>query len=436
MKRFMLFLGAVVVIAIIAAAAFFFLPHRLDEVQASADLPKGQELIDRGRYLATAGDCVACHTVDGGIGEFAGGLAFKLPFGTIYSSNITPDKETGIGDWSDAEFVRAMRHGVAKNGEDLYPAFPYTSYALMSTDDMLAIKAYLFSLPPVRFEAPENSLKFPYNQRYLMRAWKLLFNPRDSYKADPGQSPEWNRGGYLVEAFGHCGECHTPRNLMYGLDSGKKFAGAVAQGWKAYNITSHEQDGIGGWSVDELTAYLHAGHAEGRGAATGTMAEAVEKSLRHLTEQDIRAMATYLKTIPPQPGDTEARIDPKPPLMTASANYAPAVDKAGEESLGRHVFENACASCHAWNGEGQQTPYAALKGSQTVNDPNGTNLVQVILHGSQMTTPNGNAFMPGFSGAFSDVEIAALSNYVLRHFGNKQGKITPEFVAAARNPAE
>lgn len=436
MKRFMLFLGAVVVIAIIAAAAFFFLPHRLDEVQASADLPKGQELIDRGRYLATAGDCVACHTVDGGIGEFAGGLAFKLPFGTIYSSNITPDKETGIGDWSDAEFVRAMRHGVARNGEDLYPAFPYTSYALMSTDDMLAIKAYLFSLPPVRFEAPENSLKFPYNQRYLMRAWKLLFNPRDSYKADPGQSPEWNRGGYLVEAFGHCGECHTPRNLMYGLDSGKKFAGAVAQGWKAYNITSHEQDGIGGWSVDELTAYLHTGHAEGRGAATGTMAEAVEKSLRHLTEQDIRAMATYLKTIPPQPGDTEARIDPKPPLMTASANYAPAVDKAGEESLGRHVFENACASCHAWNGEGQQTPYAALKGSQTVNDPNGTNLVQVILHGSQMTTPNGNAFMPGFSGAFSDVEIAALSNYVLRHFGNKQGKITPEFVAAARNPAE
>jgi mono/diheme cytochrome c family protein len=435
MRRYVTIFAAIVVAGIIAAAAFFFLPAGLDEVTASDKQPKGQELIERGRYLATAGDCVACHSVAGG-GAYAGGLAFKLPFGTIYSSNITPDKETGIGNWSDAEFVRAMRHGVGKNGEDLYPAFPYTSYALMSTDDMLAVKAYLFSLPAVRAETAENSLSFPYNQRYLMRAWKLLFLPKETYQAEAKQSEEWNRGAYLVEALGHCGECHTPRNLMYGLDSGKKFAGAVTQGWKAYNITSDKDGGVGNWSVEELTAYLHTGHAEGRGAATGSMAEAIDLSLRHLTEQDIRSMAVYLKTIPPQPTDPAAKVDPNPPLMAASQNYAPAPQETADRSLGLTIFESACASCHAWNGEGQQSPYASLRGSQTVNDPDGTNLVQVILQGSHMTTPQGSAFMPAFSDAYSDVEIAALSNYVLGHFGNKKASVTPEDVAAARNPSQ
>jgi mono/diheme cytochrome c family protein len=430
MKRILNVVAAIVLVAVLAAAAFFFLPAGLDEVTASSKQPQGQELIERGRYLATAGDCVACHSIAGG-GAYAGGLAFKLPFGTIYSSNITPDKETGIGDWSDAEFVRAMKHGVGKNGEDLYPAFPYTSYALMTTDDMLAIKAYLFSLPPVKAKTPENSLSFPYNQRYLMRAWKLLFLPKEADQPDSQQSEEWNRGRYLVEALGHCGECHTPRNFMYGLDSGKKFAGATAQGWKAYNITSDE-NGIGSWTVDELTAYLHTGHAEGRGAATGTMAEAIDLSLRHLTEQDIRSMAVYLKTIPPQPTDPAAKVEPNPPSMAASQNYAPATQEAADRSLGLTLFESACASCHAWNGEGQQTPYAAMRGSQTVNDPEGTNLVQVILKGSHMTTPQGSAFMPPFEAAYSDVEIAALSNYVLGHFGGKKGTVTPEKVAAAR----
>jgi mono/diheme cytochrome c family protein len=218
---------------------------------------------------------------------------------------------------------------------------------------------------------------------------------------------------------------------MYGLDSGKKFAGATAQGWKAYNITSDE-NGIGSWTVDELTTYLHTGHAEGRGAATGTMAEAIDLSLRHLTEQDIRSMAVYLKTIPPQPTDPAAKVEPNPPSMAASQNYAPATQEAADRSLGLTLFESACASCHAWNGEGQQTPYAALRGSQTVNDPEGTNLVQVILKGSHMTTPQGSAFMPPFEAAYSDVEIAALSNYVLGHFGGKKGTVTPEKVAAAR----
>jgi mono/diheme cytochrome c family protein len=430
MKRSLTIIAGIVVVGILAAAAFFFFPAGLENVTASSSQPKGQDLIERGRYLATAGDCVACHSVAGG-GAYAGGLAFKLPFGTIYSSNITPDKETGIGDWSDAEFVRAMKHGVGKHGEDLYPAFPYTSYALMTTDDMLAIKAYLFSLPPVKAKTQENALSFPFNQRYLMRAWKLLFLPKETYRPETEQNEEWNRGAYLVEALGHCGECHTPRNFMYGLDSSKKFAGAVVQGWKAYNITSDE-NGIGRWSAEELTAYLHTGHAQGHGAATGSMAEAIDLSLRHLTEQDIRAMAVYLKTIPPQPTAAAAKVDQDAPAMAASQNYAPAAQEETERSLGLTLFESACASCHAWNGEGQQSPYASLKGSQTVNDPDGTNLVQVILKGSHMTTPQGSAFMPAFGSAYSDVEIAALSNYVLGHFGGKKGTVTAEGVAAVR----
>lgn len=430
MKRIFTIVAAVVIIAAVGAGAFFFYPAGLEEVTASGAQPTGQALIERGRYLATAGDCVACHSIAGG-GAYAGGLAFKLPFGTIYSSNITPDKETGIGDWSDAEFVRAMKHGVGKHGEDLYPAFPYTSYALLKTDDILAIKAFLFTVPPVHTATAANSLSFPFNQRYLMRAWKLLFLPKDVYQPQENQSEEWNHGAYLVEALGHCGECHTPRNLLYGLDSGKKFAGAITQGWKAYNITSENDGGIGGWSVEDLNAYLHTGHADGHGTATGSMAEAIDLSLRHLSEQDVRSMAVYLKSIAPQP-TSAGLVDPHPPLLAASQRYAPSPTESAQPSLGLTLFQGACASCHAWNGEGQQTPHASLLGSHTANDPDGTNLVQVILHGSNMMTSSGDALMPAFADAYSDTEIAALSNYVLSHFGNKAGSVTPKDVAAAR----
>ena len=278
MRRWGLALLAVLVVLGLGAAAFFFWPARLDPAPAQANLPAGQALLARGEYVARATDCVACHTL-GSSKPYAGGLPFHLPFGTIYAPNITPDKETGIGTWTDAEFIRAMRHGVGKDGEDLYPAFPYTSYAQMSTEDILALKAYLFSQPAVRSETPANTLQFPYNQRYLMRAWKLLFMPHGEYRTDPQQSPEWNRGAYLVEAMGHCGECHTPRNFMFGLDNGKKFAGAVTAGWKAYNLTSHKEAGIGNWTDEQLFDYLSKGHAGGRGAASGSMAEAVEHSL-------------------------------------------------------------------------------------------------------------------------------------------------------------
>ena len=220
MKRAGLIALAVAALLFVGAVAFFAWPERLEAVSPSANQPTGQALVEKGRYLATAADCVACHSVVGGE-PYAGGLAFKLPFGTIYSSNITPDAQNGIGSWSDAQFVRAMRHGVRADGQQLYPAFPYTAYTRMSTDDVLAIRAYLRTLRPVNQAVAVNQLSFPFNQRYLMRAWKVLFMPSGPFKPDPQRSAEWNRGAYLVEGPGHCAECHTPRNFMFALKSGQ-----------------------------------------------------------------------------------------------------------------------------------------------------------------------------------------------------------------------
>jgi len=424
-------LAAVVVIAA-GVAIFLFKPASLPDVSAAqAALPTGQALIDRGEYLARAADCVACHTTPGGK-PYAGGLAFKLPFGTLYSPNITADKETGIGDWTDAQFVRALHQGIGWQGGNLYPAFPYATYARMTAEDALAIKAYLFSLPPVIADKPKNHLIFPFNQRYVMRFWNLLFVPSGPLSPDASQSADWNRGAYLVEAMAHCGECHTPRNLLYALDNGKKFAGAELQGWKAYNISSDKHTGIGGWSDEQLADYLSKGHAEGRGSATGSMGEAVDYSLRHLTPEDIKAIVAYVRTVPPQASSDQAIVEAEPATLTASTAYAPGPDAAAQGGLGLKLFQGACASCHGWNGEGLQTPYAALRGSRTVNDPDGTNLIQVILKGARMTTPTGTQAMPAFANAYSDVEIAALGNYVLGHFGGKQSAITPADVAKAR----
>jgi mono/diheme cytochrome c family protein len=418
-------------VGLLGAELFFFLPAKLDAVQAGPGQPTGTALIAKGEYLATAADCVACHSVPGSP-PYAGGLAFTLPFGTIYSSNITPDRQHGIGAWSDAEFVRAMRHGIDNEGRELYPAFPYTAYANMSTDDVLAIRAYLNTLKPVAKAVEANQLSFPFNQRFIMRGWKLLNARQHPWKPDPQRSPEWNRGGYLVEGAGHCGDCHTPRNLTYGLKHSQKFAGAEAQGWKGYNITSDKVSGIGNWSVDEIARYLGTGHAPGRGAASGTMAEAVSLSLRKLTPADLRAMAVYLRTVPAKPSEAGARIDANPPAIAASTLYSPPTPHAGADAPGLRLFEGACASCHGWNGEGVQTAYGSLRGAQTVNDPDATNLIQVILRGSAIETGEGRLVMPPFGAAMTDAEVAALSNYVLDHFGNKRGTVTPARVAAAR----
>ncbi|HVZ70278.1 MAG TPA: cytochrome c [Rhizomicrobium sp.] len=379
----------------------------------------------RAAYLTRAADCESCHTAKGGK-PFAGGLAFKLPFGTIYSPNITPDKETGIGNWTDADFLNALHRGIGKGGVPLYPALPYASYTYLTDADALSIKAYLFSLKPVHFTPPENTLSFPFNQRWLMRIWAYFFNPGKRFEPNTAQSAEWNRGAYLVEGLGHCGECHTPRNLLQGLDNRRKFAGTVTSGWRAYNITQDKTAGIGAWSDQEIADFLSNGHAAGRGVAGGPMGEAVYYSLRYLMPSDIKAIVAYLRTVP---------AASSPGLPAPKSTAAPAAPKEGvvadSDPLGKHIFEGACASCHDWNGSGTLTRYASLTGNRSINDPAATNVAQMVLAGTGGSA-NGPVFMPSFAAAYSDAEIAAVANYVTARFGAEGSRLTAADVARLR----
>ena len=253
----------------------------------------------------------------------------SLPFGTIYSTNITPDKETGIGQYSDAEFLAAVRRGVRRDGARLYPAMPFASYTYLTDADALAIKAYLFSLEPINAPAIPNTFAFPFDQRWAMGIWALMFNADRRFEPHADRSAEWNRGAYLVEALAHCGECHTPRNLFQALDERRKFAGAVTGGWRAYNITSDSTSGVGDWTAEALAHYLATGHAEGRGTAAGPMGEAVDLSLVHLTSEDIAAMVAYLRTVPPIANpDLPA---PRPPSAVAAHAPGQADNPLGEQ---------------------------------------------------------------------------------------------------------
>jgi mono/diheme cytochrome c family protein len=399
--------------------------HGEDPTGVPAEL-KAASLIERGEYLARAADCEVCHTAEGGV-PFAGGRAFVLPFGTLYSTNITPDKETGIGSYSDADFLNAIHKGIAPGNEKLYPAMPFASYTYMTDADAGAIKAYLFSLKPVHAPDRENTLGFPFNQRALMGVWALLFNPDERFEPRTQRDAQWNRGAYLVEAMGHCGECHTPRNLMQALDQRRKFAGTVQAGWRAYNITSDPKSGVGAWSEADLAHYLALGHADGRGTATGPMGEAVDHSLRYLTQSDVTAMVTYLRSVS---GIATADL-PEPKSNPAPASFAEGV-AANVDSRGKAVYAGACAGCHDWTGVSPVIPYATLTGVRSVNDPTATNVVQIILSGAHRQTADAGATMPAFGSAYSDAEIASLANYVTARFGAQPSAVTAENIATLR----
>jgi len=373
----------------------------------------------RGRYLVVAADCEACHTRDGGP-AFAGGRPFETDFGTIYSPNITPDAETGIGSWSDADFLRAVHEGIAKDGTRLYPAFPYASYTYLTDADVLAMKAYLFSLPAVKNTAPANTLRWPYNQRGLMAIWSKFYNPDTRFEPVADQSPEWNRGAYLAEALGHCGECHTPRTALQALDNKRKFAGGMAEGWRAYNLSSDKESGIGTWSAEDLGKYLKTGHSADRGSAFGPMAQAVHLSFQKLTPSDLGAIVTYVRTVPPvsTPDLPAPKLEPAP-----AAPSDPAVAEAN--SRGQLMFASMCAGCHSWTGTGSYVPHTTLTGTRAVNDPTATNVALAVLRGASTLPPSGDiAVMPAFAAAWTDEEIADVSNYVIARFGAKPSSIT------------
>jgi mono/diheme cytochrome c family protein len=377
----------------------------------------------KGRYLTEAADCAACHTAKGGK-PFAGGRPFKLPFGTIYTPNITPDRATGIGAWTNAEFLRAVHKGIGRQGERLYPAFPYASYTLLTDDDVLAIRGYLATLPAVAQANIPNTFAFPFNQRWLMAIWSAFFSPDQRFRPVAERSAEWNRGAYLVEAAGHCGECHTPRTLMQAMDTRRKFAGGQAEGWNAYNITSDRLSGVGAWTADDLASYLAKGHAPGHGVASGPMAEAVELSTSRMTASDIAAMVTYLRTVPPV--STKAS-----PAMAGPAAAVASVGPVGN-AAGKRIFEGACASCHAWSGRGAVTSDQQLTGNRAVNDASAANVAMMILNGTG-SPEHAGAFMPSFRAAYTDAEIAAAANYVTARFGAKPSRVTASEVRKMRD---
>lgn len=378
--------------------------------------------LTKGRYLAEAADCSACHTAKGGK-PFAGGRPFALPFGTIWTPNITPDRDTGIGAWSDAEVLRAVHKGIGRAGERLYPAFPYASYALLTDEDVTLIRRYLATIPAVRQENRPNSFVFPFNQRWLMTFWSAFFLPNQPFRPVVERSARWNRGAYLVEAAGHCGECHTPRTLMQAMDTRRKFAGGQAEGWNAYNISNDRLSGVGAWSPQDLAQYLSKGYAPGHGVASGPMAEAVELSTSRMTASDVAAMVTYLRTIPPV--RTKASPAMAPPA-SALARSGPA-----DNPEGKRLFEGACASCHAWSGQGAITPEQQLAGNRAVNDATASNVAMMILNGVGSPAHHG-PYMPSFRSAYSDREIAPVANYVTARFGSKPSRIAAGDVAKMR----
>jgi mono/diheme cytochrome c family protein len=436
-----LIIAAIVIVAVVAAGVFFWLVgpgpmafaggqtvalsgyREADPTGVPANLA-GADQIKRGEYLIRAADCEVCHTAPGGA-AFAGGLAIPLPFGTLYSTNVTSDKETGIGDYSDADFLNAVQRGIRKDGSRLYPAMPYPSYTYITDADALAIKAYLFSRPAIRAANRADTLGFPFNQRWSMIFWSWAFNANSRFAPNTAQSAQWNRGAYLAEALAHCGECHTPRNLAFALNNRKKFAGAETAGWHAFNITSDKGTGIGGWSDDEVLAYLTTGHALNRGTAAGPMGEAVDESFSHMAPSDIRALVVYLRSVP-------AISEPDLPATIAPAAPPRPDEDRTAVALGEKVFQEACVSCHDWSGISAISPYATIAGARAVNDPKATNVAQIVISGTRRSTPNGIISMPAFGAAYSDIEIAAVANYVTARFGSEPSKVTEKTVADLR----
>jgi mono/diheme cytochrome c family protein len=410
----------------------------------AADQPaQGDAAIERGRYLAIAADCGACHTTPHGK-PFAGGLPIGTPLGTIYSTNITPSANFGIGRYTEEEFSRALRRGIRSDGAHLYPAMPYTSYARFTDEDTHALYLYFSrAVEPVDARAPETELPFPMNIRLSMLGWNLLFLDTQVFAPDPRQSTQWNRGAYLVEGAAHCGTCHTPRGFLMQEQTSRALSGAQVGPWYAPNITSDPASGIGSWSRDELAAYLRNGHLRGKAQAAGSMGEAVEHSFQHLSADDIDAIATYVKSVPPIGADANSS------RFAAGNMFSELGTLRGRDGIksdndaaptGAELFQGNCASCHAAEGQGSKDGYyPSLFHNSATGAKNPTNLIATILYGVDRTVSGRQAFMPGFGGRLADANqlsdrnIAVLASYVLGHYGPGDTTITEQEVNEIRH---
>lgn len=366
------------------------------------------DIVTRGEYLARAGDCIACHTASEG-NIFAGGRAMPTPFGALYSSNITPDLETGIGKWTADEFYKAMHTGRFPDGGLIYPAMPFASYSKVTREDSDAIFAYLKSIPPVNQKNRPHDLRFPYNNRQLILGWRTLYFTEGEYKNDPTKSEEWNRGAYLVEGLGHCGMCHSPINALGGTSQADAFKGGLIpmQDWYAPSLTSNREGGLGDWTIKDISDLLQTGISM-RGVVYGPMAEVVHNSLQYLDDQDTKAMAVYLKSI------AESSLKP-------ATSALPTAESSLLVSLGKTVYEARCASCHGAQGEGKLPHWPPLAGNQSIGMESAVNPIRMVLNGGYPPGTAGNPRpygMPPFAGLLSDNEVAAVVTYIRTSWGN------------------
>ncbi|MFL6548565.1 MAG: c-type cytochrome [Povalibacter sp.] len=374
------------------------------------------EVINRGEYLARAGDCIACHTAPNE-SQFAGGRAMPTPFGNLYAPNITPDDETGIGMWSADDFYRMMHSGVSRDGSLLYPAMPFASYTNVTREDSDAIYAYLMSVTPVKRPNREHELRFPYNKRELLIGWRTLYFTEGEYVADPQQSKEWNRGAYLVRGLGHCSMCHTAVNALGGSRESQEFEGGMIpnQNWYAPSLTSNREAGLGNWPLDQIADLMQIGISR-QSAVYGPMAEVVYNSLQYLTDEDARAMAVYLKALPPR--DAEA-----PPTSQARL-----VDPSVME-LGRKTYAEQCAVCHGDEGQGHPPAFPPLAGNQSITMSSPVNSIRMVLNGGYApgTRKNPRPYgMPPFSHLLSDADVAAVVTYIRVAWNNSGTPVAAE----------
>jgi mono/diheme cytochrome c family protein len=374
------------------------------------------ELIAYGKTLVEAGDCAGCHTADPAK-PFAGGKRIDTPFGAIYAPNLTPDRDTGIGGWADADFTRALRYGVAPDGSNYYPAFPYPYFTKMTKDDTLAIRAYLGTLAPVVSRNKPPELRWPFGYRGLMRIWNTMFFKPGLFEPDQSQSAAWNRGGYLVTGLGHCGACHTPKNYFGADKQAQALSGNEVGGWYAPRLDGAPRTGLKSWSVEDIVEYLQSGR-NAKSHADGLMAEVVVNSTSKMSDADVRAIAVYLKGLPPARRET---IVTPPDEATMKAGQA--------------VYAKFCIACHEADGTGSPRIYPPLPANALLQSVNPSSTLRITLDGAHtVTTPRApnTGEMPAYAKQLSDEQIAAVTNYIRNSWGNAAPVVTPGQVKKAR----
>jgi mono/diheme cytochrome c family protein len=408
--------GVIAFVVVAGAAAVFAVTWRpaIASIEVPAPPSFDPALVKRGRELAAMGNCNDCHTTRGGK-AFSGGLPVPTPFGAIFSSNITPDPDTGIGQWSEAAFRRAMRSGVDREGRHLYPTFPYDHFTNVTDEDDRALYAFLMTRQPVHASPPANQLSFPYNQRVAVAGWKLLFLRGGTWQPDAAQSAEWNRGGYLVEGLAHCGSCHTPRNALGAEQNTRTFAGGDVENWHAYAINARSTAPVP-WTVDALAVYLRSGSHPDHGVARGPMAEVVS-NLSSVPESDVHAIATYMGSVFGAPSaDRQRRGDEARARARTPAASQPAT--AGPDMAGAAIYAAACASCHETS---RLPPYGGvnLSLSSGISGPDARNAANTILSGLRPVPGERSPIMPPFAASMSDDQVVALLKYLRSRFSDQ-----------------